>query len=464
MAATGRCPARFCNMSGMNILICGAGTVGSFAAEVLADAGHRITVIDLDAGRLAALDETMDVRTLAGPCTHGDILAQAGAAEADLVIAATDQDEINLLAAATAKGVGAKMAIARVRHSAYFEQRGVDYGRVLGIDELVCPEYLTALAIASSLRNPGALAIENFAQGRIEMQELFVDDDAPAVGKPLMELPQLGMPAGTRLAALGRDGGTVIPEARTVIQTGDSVILVGNREAFGAARKLFARASSKRRRVVIMGGSPIAVWLCRALRDRNFSIRLFEIDPDRAQELAQKLDRVTLVNADPTDPAVFAEEHIAQADAFVSLRTDDDEHNILAGAWAKSMGAKMAIAMVQRPNYLELMRRVGIDQPFSPRVVAVRQIQNLLADRRLHRMATLAEGAVDVYQVTVGERAKVAGQPLRAIKLTPDWVIAALERGELTKVPGADDTIEPGDTLLVIGRSGREDKLKALLG
>ena len=448
----------------MNILICGAGTVGSFAAEVLAEAGHNITVIDTDAPRLAALDETMDVRTYRGSCTYGEVLCTAGVNDADLVIAATNLDEINLLAASTAKGLGAKVVMARVRHSAYFEEKGMDYRRVLGIDELVCPEYLTALAIASSLRSPGALAVENFAKGKIEMQELIVGPSAPAVGKELIELPQLGLPAGTRLAAVGRGGGTLIPEARTVIEAGDSVVLVGNREAFASARKLFAKTDSKRRRVVIMGGSAIAVWLCRALRDRNFSIRLFDIDRERAEELSIKLDWTTVINADPTDPSVFEEEHIADADAFVSLRTDDDEHNILAGAWAKSMGAKMAIATVQRPNYLELMKRVGIDRPFSPRVVAVREIENLISDRQLHRVATLTEGAIDVYRATVPANAEIAGQKLREIKLAPDWVIAAQQRGDMVKVPGADDTIEPGDTILVIGRAGRETKLKELMG
>lgn len=447
----------------MNILICGAGTVGSFAAEVLAGAGHDITVIDLDAQRLSALDETMDVRTIRGSCTYGEVLGAAGVQTADLVIAATDQDEINLLAAATAKGLGAQMVMARVRHSAYFEERGADYRRVLGIDELVCPEYLTALAIASTLRNPGALAVESFAKGKIEMQEMIVSADAPAVGRELIDLPQLGMPAGTRLAAVRRGVGAIIPEARTVLQAGDSVVLVGNREAFGAARKLFARPDTKRRKVVIMGGSTIAVWLCRALRDRNFSIRLFDISRARAEELSAKLDWVTVINADPTDPAVFEEEHIADADAFVSLRTDDDEHNILAGAWAKSMGAKIAIATVQRPNYLELMKRVGIDRPFSPRIVAVREIETLLSDRHLRRVATLSEGAVDVYQATINPGAKIAGRKLREIRLAPDWVIAVLQRGDRVTVPGADDTIEAGDTLLVIGRAGRQSKLKELV-
>jgi len=444
----------------MDIVICGAGTVGSYAADVLGSAGHNITVIDLQADRLSEIEETMDVRTLLGNCTYADVLIKAGADACDLLVAATESDEINLLSAAVGKGVGAAKTIARVRHSAYFDERGVDYSEILGIDDFICPEYSTALAIASSLRNPGALAIENFAHGEIEMQELIIPADAPTLDQTLADLR---MPPGTLLAAMLRTGGAMIPEARTVIKPGDTIVLVGNRDVFQQARKLFRKGDSKRRYVAIMGGSPMAVWLCRALRDRNFSIRLFEIRRERAEELADKLPWVTIINADPTDASVFAEEHLDDADAFVSLRTDDDEHNVLAGAWAKSMGAKMAIAAVQRPNYLQLMQRVGIDRPFAPRVVAVREIENLIADRKLHQLASLAEGAIDVFQVTVSQGAAVAGKSLREIKLRPDWIIAAIQHGESVRVPRADDRIEAGDVALVIGKHGQESKLKKLL-
>ena len=442
----------------MNILICGAGQVGNHAAEVLAAAGNNITVIDKDPERIRKIEDTMDVRTLCGNCASAAVLAEAGCPGADLVLAATDSDEINLLAASVAKGIGAARSIARVHHSAYFEQRGLDYLAHFSIDRLICPEYSTAQAIARTLRNPGAMAIENFARGQIEMQELPVSDDAPAIG---ISLAELGLPRGTRLAAITRNHQAFIPEGTSVVEGGDVVILVGNATAFQQARKLFHDAESKRRRVVLMGGPSMAVWLCRALRDRGFSIRLFEIDRHRAEELAQKLDWVTVIQADPTDRAVFDEEHIAEADAFVAL-LDDDEHNILGSAWAKSMGVKQAIAVVQRPDYIHLLESVGIDRPFSPRMVAVKEIERILDEAPLRRMSSLAEGIVDVYWVRAGKRAKVIGKPLREVKLTPDWMIAAIQHDQKVTVPGADDSIQAGDTVLVIGRSGMESKLKKL--
>ncbi|HNQ21824.1 MAG TPA: Trk system potassium transporter TrkA [Phycisphaerae bacterium] len=442
----------------MDIVICGAGHVGSHAAEVLAGAGHNITVIDVDRERLERIRDTLDVRTLCGNCSLAGVLLEAGAGGAELVLAATNHDEVNLLTASIAKGVGAVKVVARVHHSAYFEGKGLDYRAHLAIDQLICPEYSTAVAIAQTLRNPGALAVEQFARGQIEMEEFTVSDDAGGLGKPLAEL---ALPGGCRLAAIRRGPEVFIPDGQSVVSAGDVVILVGNTAGFPQARRFFQDDRGGHRRVVIMGGPSMAVWLCRALRERDFSLRLFEMKRARAEELAQKLDWVTVIQADPTDPGVFEEEHLAEADAFVAL-VDDDEQNILGCAWAKSMGVPQAIAVVQRPSYLHLLRHVGIDRAFSPRVVAVREIEQILVESPLRCVSSLAEGVIDVYSVQVNRKAKVVGKPLREVKLTPDWVVAAIQRGDQVRVPGAEDTLQTGDTVLLIGRHGLAGKLKKM--
>jgi len=440
----------------MNIIICGAGQVGSFAADELARAGNNVTVIDKRRQRTQKIEDTLDVRTLIGNCAAAETLQSAGAHSADLLIAATDNDEINLFTAAIAKGVGCKRTIVRVHHRTYFEKHGLDYVSHLGIESLICPEYSTSQAIARTLRNPGALAIENFAKGKIEMQEFEVGERAPAVGVALM---QLGLPPGTRLTTITRGDRTFIPEGATVINPGDVVVLVGNADRYETARKLFREEKAKRQNVVIMGGPPMAVWLCRALHKRDFKVRLFEVDPARAEELANKLEWVTVLQADVTDRDVFEDERISQADAFVGL-LDDDEHNILGCAWAKSLGVRHAIAVVQRADYLHLMSSVGIDSAFSPRQVAVREIRRAIETGPLRLMTTLAGGEIDVYWVRVGERAPLRDKPLREVKLSPDWVIAAVQHGDKVTVPSADDVVHAGDTLLAIGRSGAESKLK----
>jgi len=444
----------------MNVIICGAGEVGSYLAEVLTEAGHDVTLVDSRPSRLRAVEETLDVRTLAGNSANADVLLEAGVEPESAVVAATSSDEVNVLTAAVGGKLGAGKTVARVHHSAYFDQRGLDYKRHLGIDELICPEYSTAQAIASTLRNPAALAIENFASGEIEMQEFPVSPNAPAIGRTLIELP---LPDGVRLATIRRNDDVFQPSASTVIEAGDVVILVGNAEVFQKARRLFQKTAARHQRMVIMGGSALAVWLSRVLRDQAYSIRLFETDPPRAEELAEKLGWVTVMQADPTDLTVFEEERIAEADAFVGV-TNDDEHNILGCAWGKSSGIDHVISVVQRPRYVHLIGRVGIDHAFSPRRVAAKEIERSLIETPLLRMASLAEGVVDVYRVRVKPSARAVGQPLRDLHLSPEWMIAAIQHGRQTRVPTAEDAIQAGDDVLVIGRHGQERKLKKLFG
>lgn len=444
----------------MNTIICGAGEVGYHTADVLASVGHNITIIDLQAKRLRDIEDRMDVQTLQGNCAAAETLIQAGAEHADALIAATQSDEINLLAAAVGKGLGVDKTIVRVHHSAYFNQRGLDYQKLFNIDKLICPEYSTAQTIASVLRNPGAMAIENFARGQIEMQEFLVLKDAPCANKPLLDL---GLPSGVRVASIRRSGQAFIPDANTVIQPSDCVLLAGNADVFDQAGKRLQKTSSERSTIAIMGGTSTAVWLARTMRSKRFSIRIFETDIERAEELAGKLEWVTVIHADPTDVTTFNEEQLEQADTFIAT-TDDDEQNILACAWAKSMGIKQVFTTAQRRRYLHLVSRVGIDQTFSPRIIAARQIERELDDESLRRLASISEGNLDVFRVKVGAKGQVIGKPLKDIHLTPNWMIVAIEHEGRISMPTADDFIHVDDVVLVVGKHGLDHKLKLLFG
>jgi trk system potassium uptake protein TrkA len=443
----------------MNIIICGAGEVGTHAAEVFSKAGHDITIIDTDDDRLRAISENLDVGTFKGNCAQAEVLREAGAVDSDLLVAATSQDEINLLSASLGKALGARRVIARVHRGTYFEQRGLNYQRHFGIDTLICPEFATATAIARTMRNPAAVAIEHFARGKIEMQEMTVDARSEIIGRPLSELH---LPQGTRIGSVMRDKGVFIPDADTRLAPGDGIVLVGNADVFVDARRVFVREHAQRRKVIIMGGPVMAVWLCRILREADWSIRVFEKDRARAEELAERLDWVTVLNADPTERDVALEEHIGQADTFIALG-DDDEDNIIGCVLAKTMGVTQVIAVVQRSNYLDLLSHIGVDHPFSPRVVAAREIEQMIDDEPVRVLASLAAGKIDAFRVRVSAGASVLGKPLRQLKISPDFVIAAIRRGENVWVPGADDALEEGDIVLVIGRHGSEKPLKHLL-
>ncbi len=441
----------------MRVVICGAGHVGGHAAEVLAAADHSITVIDRDESRVRLISDRLDVATMARDCTHAETLIEAGCVKADLLVAATESDEVNLLTASIAKGLGARKTVARVHEGTFYEQATFRYDEHLGIDSLICPEFATAESIAHVLRNPAAIAIESFARWQIEMQEFRVDEKAPAIGKPLMDLSL----RGARMAAITQGGEVRTPTADTTVGPGDAVVLIGDHGSMEKAVRLFGKPKPERRDVVVMGGSPMAEWFCRALRDRAFRIRLFEVDRERAEALASRLDWVTVINADPTTQAVFQEEYLGRADVFVAL-TDDDERNILGGAWAKSQGIKQAVAVVQRPVYLHLLEHIGIDLAFSPRVTAAREIGRLLDDSPLVSLSSLARGVLDIYRVVVGRDAPVTGAPLKSLTGLRDWTIAAVRHEGQAYVPDGDSRIRAEDTVLIVGPHGEGKKLREL--
>ena len=442
----------------MNVIVAGAGEVGGHTAEVLSTAGHKVTVIDLAADRLHRLADALDLRTVVGHCAHFGVLHAAGADRCDLMVAATQIDEINMLAASMAKAAGARKTIVRVHHAANFSLRHTSYAAQLGIDELICPEYLASVDIVRTLRNPGSVALEEFAHGELMMQRLCVGDTAPAVGKKLSEI---ALPDHTRLATVEHGGTPVIAEAHTTINAGDFVTLLGEAESFDAARKLFVRGKEKRIHIAVLGETATAVWLCRALKNRLFSVRLFVQHRDRAEELSEKLGHVTVLEADPTDPSTAAEEHMDRVEAFVAV-TEDDERNILACAQAKTLGVPTAIAVLQRSKYQHLLHHLGVDHAVSPGAVAVRAIRQLIDTSPVRSLAAFADGMAEVYEIWPSKRAAAVGKDLRNIALPPRVMIAATRRDGHIYLPGADDQIIAGDIVLVIGPPDIADDLSKL--
>lgn len=442
----------------MKILICGMGEVGTHSAEFLNQTGRSITAVDLDSAKLRAIADTMDVSVLQGNCASAAVLKEAGAPSADFVLATTDDDEVNLVTASLAKALGAKRTIAHIRHSTYHEQTDVDYEAHFGIDHIVCPQFATASAIARSLRNPAAVAIEHFARGRIDMHQVVLPEKCPVLGKPLS---QIQLPKGTRIAAVSRESEAVIPSASTTLAAGDRLVLIGNSPVFDDMLRRLGVKDARRKNVVIMGGTPMAVWLCEVLHKRDWSIRLFETDLTRAEELAQKLDWVTVLNADPTDNAVFAEEHIGQADVFIAVHHEEEE-NIVGAVFAKAGGVTECVAVVERARYLDLLYHIGVDRAYSPGMVAAKELDILLDESSFQRMATLASG-VDVYLWRVAPDDAATERPLSELNLSPGGVIAAIRREGEVWVPSAEDAPMPGDSIMVIGTAGQEKSLRAAL-
>lgn len=442
----------------MRILICGMGEVGTHAAEVLNGPGRSITAVDLSAQRLRTITDTMDVSVLQGNCASAAVLREAGVGQMDLVVATTDDDEVNLVTASIAKAMGARRTVAHIRHATYFDQPDIDYEKHFGIDHIVCPQYVTATAIARALRNAAAVAIEHFARGRIDMHEIVLGEKASVLGRPLSEVR---LPGGTRIAAVSRGSKAFIPGAGTVLEEGDRLVLIGDAGVFDELLRRLGIKEMGRRSVVLAGATPMAGWLCEVLRQRGWSIRLFESNRERAEQFAQRLDWVTVLNADPTDSSVFAEEHIGQADVFVALH-ESEEENIVSAVFAKAGGVTECIAVVERSRYLDLLYHIGVDRAYSPGMVAAKELEILLDDSAFQRLATLTSG-VDVFLVRVREGDVAGERPLSEMVFSPHGVVAAIRREGDVWVPGGADVIRPGDSIMIIGRAGEEKQLRKVL-
>ena len=445
-------------MNTMNIIVCGTGKTGAHAAGVLAAGGANVTIVDTDQGSLENLAETLDAATVLGKPAAAQVLDRAGAADADVVIAATNEDEVNLLCASTASYLGADRTFATVTHSAYLNRDVLDYSKIFSIDSLICPAYSTARAIASHLRNPAAMKVERLAGATIEVQQFEVSKGAIGIGRHLSDVK---LPGGARLAAITRNGDTYLPSGSSTVDEGDEVLLVANSDVFHDARRFFRTKDSGRRSVVIMGGSPVAVWLCRTLQNRGFSIRLFETELERAKELAEKLPWVTVIRADPTDPSVFTDEHIENADAFVALT--NDEHNILSCAWAAGLGVAETYPVVTRSDYAPFVKAMNLTHTFNPVELAVAEIQQRLARKQLTKVASLSGDELAIYRVRVGKNAPVAGKPLSELTLMPNCMVIVIEHDEHHGVvPSADEVLQERDVVFVVVRKDFETELKTL--
>jgi trk system potassium uptake protein TrkA len=443
----------------MDIILCGGGDIGGAAAEMLTARGDSVTVIDLDADRLGYLEEYLDIAVLEGSASSASVLTRAGAATADAVIATTAIDEVNLVICDVAACLGAKRTLARVDHSMFLQDECLDYASIFSVDQLFSPDRAMARGMASRLRNPAALAIENFAGSEIELQQIEVDPGAAAIGKPLRSL---GLPRGARLAAVTRRGQAFLPNADTEVEPADIVSLVAEQKAIPTARRFFSKRGFGRRSVAISGGPPAAVWLCRFLGGRDFDIRLFEPDLAQAEFLGELLDGVTVLHSDASQPEVFDEAHLDRVDAFVSMRSD--EQNMLACAYARRSGVETVMPVVRHSQFVPLLRELGLGQPWNPQQAAVQAISRVLHGHEFERIEGFFNDTLDLMRLRVGAQSPLIGKGLLELDASPALLVLASEDEEGKPfVPDGQMRISAGRHMIVLTTSAEANEVRRLL-
>jgi trk system potassium uptake protein TrkA len=431
----------------MRIVVLGSGTVGTSIAEMLCQHRHSVTVVDKDPAATQRANDELDVRAITGSAAQSSVLFQVGVAGADLCLAVTGDDEANMVAASVAKAMGARRTVARVYSPVFRDLSTFDYQRHFQIDRLLSLEHLSAMELAREIRHPGSIAVENFARGELEMQEVAITEKTRAVGVPLKDLR---FPKGVRIGSIYRHEKLAIARADDVIAVGDRISLIGTRDDIDQVKERFEIEPSQKLGVVIAGGGETGYHLAHALEGRRCGVVLIEANRERCEFLAAHLKHTTVVNADAQRRATLDEERVGSADVFVAC-TGDDEDNIMACIEAKELGAGTILAVVTRPDYANVVNKLGIDQAVSPRTVVARQVLGFLnTGPVISRMPLSSGGDIDVVEIEVLKDAPATEHVLANVEFPSACLIAAVIHENYVKVPGADDRLRPGDTVVAL--------------
>ncbi|RMF88473.1 MAG: Trk system potassium transporter TrkA [Planctomycetota bacterium] len=438
----------------------GGGTVGASIAASWCERRHSVTVVDLDPDVVHRINEEMDVRALRGSAAQSNTLFQAGAFDADLCLAVTNTDEVNLTAASVAKAMGTRRAVARVYSPVFLDTSTFDYQRHFKIDRLVSLEQLSAIELARVVRHPSSIAVENLARGELEMQDLAVTGETSAVGVPLKNL-RLGK--GVRVGSIYRDGELFIASADDEILVGDRITLLGKPENLDRAKSLFEVEPPQKLGIVIAGGGETGFHLARLLDGPRQTVVIMESDRGRCDFLAAHLEYATVVHTDVRRRVSLEEERVGSADIFVAC-TGDDENNIVACVEAKELGAKRVAAVVERPDYGAILSKLGIDHVVSPRRVVAREIEAFLNPGVVVSRRRLMEGTdIEIVELEVLEGAAATEHVLAAVPFPDQCLIAAIIREGYAFLPGADDRLEPGDIAVALAHESVVDELAELM-
>ncbi len=442
----------------MKIIIVGNGKVGYTLARELSGDSHELVLIDKRAEALKDAEGMLDLLCVVGSGSSIQVLLEAGVRSADLLVAVTGSDELNIVCCLIAKKLGAKHTVARIRNPEYYREANL-LKREIGLNMIINPEYAAAQEISRLLRVSTAFSVESFARGLVEMIGFPLREGDGITGVPLYEYDRRN-PNRVLLCAVIRDGEVTVPNGSFVPRAGDKVYVIGGQKETAAFLHSLGRDTGKIRNVTVLGGSRIAVYLAWAVEKVGMRLRIVELDEGRCLDLADKLPGSVIIHGDGTDSGLIEAENLLDADAFVAL-TNRDEENLLMAMSAQRAGVKTVIAKMNRPNYIEMMRESGVDRIISPKDNTANQIaayvRSIAAGEgsAVENLYRLLGGAIEAVEFTATPATRFLDVPLKDLrtKLKPGLLVAAIAREGKTILPDGNTVIHAGDRVIVMARS-----------
>ncbi len=441
----------------MKVIVCGAGQVGFNIARHLTAENNQVTIIDQSPDLVHKVTNTLDVRGIVGFASYPDVLEKAGAGDADMLIAVTHADEVNMVACQVAHSLfNLPTKMARVRAQSYLQPIWADlFSRDhLPIDVIISPEIEVARAIVHRLQAPGAFDMIPMADGKVRVIGVRVEEDCPIIDTPLRQLTTLFPDLHMMVIGIIRDGRTIVPTADDQMLPGDEVYFVVESGHVGRAMASFGHEETEAHRIVIVGGGNIGLFLAKDLEKNHPAVnaKVIELGKERAEIAAQTLSDTVVIHGDALDPEILDEANISATETIVTV-TNDDEVNILSALLAKRSGCQRAISLVNNLTYEPLITTLGVDVVVVPRAITVSTILQHIRRGRILSVRSLREGVGEVIEAEALDTSSVVGAPLREIKLDKGIIIGAIVRDDKVMIPRGDTVIQVKDRVVLFAAS-----------
>ncbi len=442
----------------MKVIICGAGQVGGQLARHLSTEGNDVTVVDQNGTLIRRLTDRLDVNGLTGFASHPNVLEQAGARDADMIIAATQSDEVNMVTCQVAHSVFAvPRKVARLRSQNYLNAIHLDlYKRDhLPIDVVISPEKEVADTALRRLAAPAAFDIESFLDGDAQLMGLAIGANCNVLNTPLRQLTELFSTLKASVVGIRREGRLFAPEPEDQIYDHDQIYVFAAKDDVQRTLEIFGKTNQKTARAIIIGGGNVGLAVARSLEQSKTKTRakLIELDRSVAEEAADLLERTIVLHGDGLDQNLLEEANLAKADALLAL-TDDDKTNLLTCARAKSEGCPLVIALINDPSLTSLMDPLGIDASINPRATTVSSILRHIRHGRIRAVYSIGDAEAEVLEAQVLGTSAIAGQRLRDIEWPEGALVGAMKKQGKVVIPRGQTRIEEGDVLTVFALRG----------
>ena len=450
----------------MKVLVCGAGQVGYGIAEKLAAEQNDVTVIDSSPELISRIRDALDVRGIVGHGAHPDTLSQAGAEQADMIIAVTLYDEVNMVACQVAHSLfNVPTKVARVRAQSYLRPHWLDlFSRDhMPIDVIISPEIEVGEMVLRRLALPGAVETVRFADDQVVVVGIVCEADCPVVDTPIKQLTDLFPDLGSVVVGIFRDNRLFVPHINDAMLEGDLVYVAARRDQVARTLGIFGHEEPEANRVVIAGGGNIGLYVSRAIEQRHAQtkVKIIETSRNRAIEIADGLKRTVILHGSALDQSILTEADVRDADTMIAL-TNDDEVNILTSVMAKKLGCRRNLCLINNTTYHAFARALGIDAHINPRAVTVSKILRHVRRGRIRGVHSLQNGAAEVIEAEALETSPLVGRPLRDLDMPDGIRIGAIYRSGETFIPRGDTQIQAHDRVVIFAIAGRVKQVERM--